>query len=126
MQAFYIDEWLEGEFLSFHDNGQLEEKSHYTKNCLNGEYKLWYSSGQLEMEGSYANGDIEIKVGEWKTYWENGKLKSREYYDRGWADRRYESYDWNNRYYLENGQPDIKRIEERNSIARLAGELSSM
>lgn len=42
--------------------------------------ELYYESGQLDYVGHYRNG---IEHGEWTYYWENGAVKSFEYYFKG-------------------------------------------
>jgi hypothetical protein len=42
--------------------------------------ELYFSSGALDYVGHFRNG---IEHGEWKYYWENGQLKSYEFYMRG-------------------------------------------
>jgi antitoxin component YwqK of YwqJK toxin-antitoxin module len=42
--------------------------------------ELFFTNGSLDYVGHYKNG---IEHGEWRYYWENGRLKSYELYDKG-------------------------------------------
>jgi antitoxin component YwqK of YwqJK toxin-antitoxin module len=47
---------------------------------LNGSFKKFYHSNQLAEEGKYKNG---LKVGLWKSWFENGNLKTIQYWKSG-------------------------------------------
>ncbi len=47
---------------------------------LNGNFKKFYHSNQLAEEGNYKNG---LKVGLWKSWFENGNLKTTQYWKSG-------------------------------------------
>lgn len=62
--------------------------------------EIFYSNGQLDYVGHYKNGKED---GDWIYYWENGNLKSKEFYIRGMEHG--VMYDYN-----EKGEP-IKKYE---------------
>ena len=90
----YVNDKLEGERLSYYNNGQVSEKSNfvngkkegqelvyslkgvvlkefnYKNDLLNGINKYFNGKGELTIEGMYKNNK---KIGVWK-YYENGKL----------------------------------------------------
>ncbi len=56
---------MEGEFKSYHNNGQLNEICNYVGEKIEGEYKEYYDNGQLYFVCNYINGEIK---GEYKRY----------------------------------------------------------
>lgn len=61
-------------------NGRFRKRmGEYDVDCerhsgmLNGEYKKYYKSGSIKLEGNY---QMNQRVGEWITYYENGKKES--------------------------------------------------
>jgi antitoxin component YwqK of YwqJK toxin-antitoxin module len=49
----------------------------YENGELNGDYKTWFENGKLYVEGEYENGK---EVGEWIFYNEDGTEKERKKY----------------------------------------------
>ena len=68
----FKDGKLEGEGLTYHDNGQLWIKQYHKDGKKEGEELSYYQNGQLHMKRNYMNGYIE---GKWLTYNKNGKLE---------------------------------------------------
>ena len=76
----YNNEGLrEGEYLSFHNNGNIRERSHYMRNELDGIQELYDENGVIELSISYKSG---IKHGESVVY-NNGKVSRRVRYNNG-------------------------------------------
>ena len=50
---------------------------------LHDDYLKFYHSNQLAESGAFKNG---LKIGEWKTWFENGKLHSKTYWNKGQRD----------------------------------------
>lgn len=57
---------------------------------LNGNYKKFYHSNQLAEEGNFKYG---LKVGLWKNWFENGTIKSTQYWNSGLQTGFYYAYD---------------------------------
>lgn len=57
---------------------------------LNGNYKKFYHSNQLAEEGNFKYG---LKVGLWKNWFENGTIKSTQYWNSGLQTGLYYAYD---------------------------------
>ena len=45
-----------------------------------GKWKTWYEDGTLLMEGEYVNGK---EIGPWQTFWENGRRKNQSFFVNG-------------------------------------------
>lgn len=92
---------LEGKYLSYYINGNMESEGQFTDNETFGVWKFYYETGKLKMTGDikqnsndgyweyyYESGiksmEGEItdrkRTGEWKIYFESGPLKERGYF----------------------------------------------
>lgn len=79
---------LEFIFFRFHENNKNSETNLFSN--LHGKYKEFYFDEKLRVDGTYSN---NIKVGEWKTYYKNGKIKSLENFNKyGMKDGLFEEY----------------------------------
>jgi antitoxin component YwqK of YwqJK toxin-antitoxin module len=54
-----------GKTTSSHENGQLEEEANYKMGKLEGSYKTYFDNGQIKTLGQYLNGE---HYGEWASY----------------------------------------------------------
>ena len=80
----------DGEWLEYHENGQLKIKRNYKDGKLEGE-SLWYhKNGQLESKGNFKD---DKKEGEFIHYRSNGKLWRKYYYKEGKKDGKWTWYD---------------------------------
>jgi len=70
----------EGEFKSWHKNGQLWRRYHYVNGDLEGEYKSWRENGQMWEHCHYVNGNLE---GEQKWWRADGQLRQHCHYKNG-------------------------------------------
>lgn len=71
----------EGEYKSWHDNGQLYIHSFYNKNGeLDGEYKYWYENGQMWQHAFYKDNKQD---GEYKLLYPDGRLNLHAFYKDG-------------------------------------------
>ena len=61
-----------GNWLSYHENGQLKVKKYYSDGITNGAYESYYDNGQLKEKEYYKDGKRE---GAWEIYFNNGQLK---------------------------------------------------
>jgi antitoxin component YwqK of YwqJK toxin-antitoxin module len=62
---------MQGDFETYHDNGQLMEKSYVVNNNLEGFYKRYYPNGELLEKGNYKDGK---KEGYWESYDKHGSV----------------------------------------------------
>jgi antitoxin component YwqK of YwqJK toxin-antitoxin module len=105
----YVDGIGQGKWINYYENGNFKEIGYYHNNLVEGPIKKYYENGILKAEGNYK--DWRIKIGEWKYFDKNGKLKStinygekgsieevKEYYKRGEI-----SYSWYADILLKNG-----------------------
>lgn len=91
-----ISNILQGKYISYYMNGNVESKGQFTDNETSGVWEFYYETGNLKMRGVllqntnfgfweyfYENGKKSMegiingrnREGEWKTYYENGQLK---------------------------------------------------
>ena len=90
IQNNYMNGKFEGEWIEYHENGQLKIKRNYKDGKLEGK-SLWYhKNGQLESKGNFKDDE---KEGEWLHYRSNGKLWRKYYYKDGKKDGRWTWYD---------------------------------
>ena len=90
IQKNYINGKFEGEWLEYHENGQLKIKRNYKDGKLEGQ-SLWYhKNGQLESKGNFKDDE---KEGEWLHYRRDGKLWRKYYYKKGKKDGKWTWYD---------------------------------
>jgi antitoxin component YwqK of YwqJK toxin-antitoxin module len=72
-EHYFEDEFgqIQGEFKSWHKNGQPRIHCYFVDGKVHGEYKQWYPNGQLERHCYYVDGKLH---GEYKWWNENGQL----------------------------------------------------
>ena len=89
---------LEGTYLSYHINGNMESRGQFSNNETVGEWEFYYETGKLRMIGNlkpgsnngywqyyFENGQKSMegeisdkkRKGEWKIYYESGELKEQ-------------------------------------------------
>jgi antitoxin component YwqK of YwqJK toxin-antitoxin module len=70
--VFYysLEKITNGDYLRWHDNGQLCLKCTYTNGKLNGDYLRWYDNGQLCLKCTYTNGKLN---GDYLRWHDNGQ-----------------------------------------------------
>lgn len=61
-----------GEFIYYHDNGQLKLTGNYNMDLLDGEVKSYYNNGKIKHLQNYKDG---IRVGESILYYKNGNIE---------------------------------------------------
>jgi len=59
-----------GDWISYHDNGQLAEKGNYKNGKKDGDWVSYWEDGNLLAKGVYKNGEMD---GDWVGYWEGGE-----------------------------------------------------
>lgn len=93
-----ISNVLDGKYMSYYINGNIESKGQFTNNETTGQWEFYYETGKLKMRGDLTNnsnngyweyfyenghksmeGEINNKQrqGEWKIYYESGALKEK-------------------------------------------------
>ncbi len=108
----YVDGIGQGKWINYYENGYYKEVGYYNENRVEGPIKKYYEDGTLKAEGTYK--DWRIRIGKWRYYASNGKLKStedygkkgniqevKEYYKRGDI-----SYQWYSDILTKNGFKD--------------------
>ena len=69
-----------GEWLFFHENGQLHLVGKYKDGKKDGLWKSYHKNGQLWTKGKYKNGN---RHGKWEWYNDNGQFIEENYYNNG-------------------------------------------
>ena len=64
---------LNGDYIIFHDNGEIFSHSAYKNGKLHGEEKINYKSGKLKTRKTYSFGKL---IGTTKTFFESGQLQT--------------------------------------------------
>ena len=69
-----------GPWVSYHDNGRLEEKGTYEDGKKDGPWVGYHDNGQLASKGTYKDDKFD---GPWVYYWKYGQLWKKETYKDG-------------------------------------------
>ena len=78
--GFLRDGELDGPYLFYHLNNQLNVRYSYSNGELDGPRESYHENGQLRGKGSYSNGELD---GPHEYYDENGELGAKGHYDMG-------------------------------------------
>tara|TARA_R110000744_G_scaffold356457_1_gene463214 strand:+ start:185 stop:670 length:486 start_codon:yes stop_codon:yes gene_type:complete len=89
----------EGDWLGYHDNGNLHFKGKYKDGKKEGLWVSYHDNGQLTGKGNYKN---DKKDGDWVLYYNNGLLRSKGNYKNGKIEGIYFSYDELGREFKDN------------------------
>jgi len=84
----YIDGKKDGEW--FYELGDHREEGKYIEGGKDGEWFYYYHNKKINFRGSYINGDPN---GKHFYYYPNGKIKREEYYELGFEEGTWRSYD---------------------------------
>jgi len=58
MKCNYINDMLEGDYITYHSNGNINMKTIYHNNILHGECRTYYHTGQINEKYDYVDGKI--------------------------------------------------------------------
>ena len=106
----------EGEWVKYHDNGNVSYRGSYKNGKEEGESLWYYRNGQSSDKGSYKNGK---KEGEWVGYMTSGKVSYRVSYKNGKKEKKA-------RIALESGPGyKLKNYYEAYFIVRACNDLNT-
>ncbi|MCC6507936.1 MAG: hypothetical protein IT423_02435 [Pirellulaceae bacterium] len=71
---------LHGDFVTYHENGQVSTKGAYVHGKLNGIYESWYRTGEVSATGAYVDG---VQSGDWIWRHANGMKRALATYADG-------------------------------------------
>ena len=83
---------IDGEWISYWDNGQLMSQQNYKDGLKDGEHLDYFENGKLRLKVNWKDGRWE---GEWREYWDNGVLMYFRNYKDGTLDGEWLSYNYN-------------------------------
>ena len=83
---------LDGEYIEYHSNGNVNIRANYVDGKLQGEYLGYYYGGNFAIRKNYVDGKLQ---GQYLEYWGNGDFKIRKNYEDGKLQGEYLEY-WNN------------------------------
>lgn len=92
------NEFKNGDFKFWYDNGAIYEKGQYINGKYNGSYERFYDNGNKYIKVNFINGTFDESYDEWH---KNGKIKKECYYHKG-------KQVGFIRYYYESGQMKIE------------------
>lgn len=81
----FANDLKDGEEKEYYNNKRLKNIYNYKAGNLNGKYVCYYENGQIEISGNYINNLLD---GEKKEYYKNGQVKNIEHYTLGERDGR--------------------------------------
>jgi antitoxin component YwqK of YwqJK toxin-antitoxin module len=99
---------LEGEWLRYYWNGQLQEKRNYKKGKWEGEQLEYYDNGQLKSKGNFKD---DKREGVSSKYYDNGQLNDKGNFKNGKLDGEYLQYNENGQLEKTEIYKDGKLIE---------------
>ncbi len=79
-KGYYEDGSIEGEYITYHKNGELSTIGHYREGKLHGPYKSFYDTGAKFEEINFADDQLD---GEALVYFQYGTLKRKAIYQAG-------------------------------------------
>ena len=79
-QGFFENGKKTGLWITYHDNGNLNQKGNYKYGNLDGKWFGYHKNGQLSFNVNFKNG---IKDGKYESYYENGNLWNKGSYKNG-------------------------------------------
>ncbi|GAB4297397.1 MAG: hypothetical protein Kow0068_21600 [Marinilabiliales bacterium] len=80
LQFTLINDTLNGKYVDWYKNQQLNTVGFYRNGRKNGNWIYYYKNGQTKIQGFYVN---DIPDDWWISYYSNGKLKEKAYYING-------------------------------------------
>lgn len=73
----YYNGLKRGEWSEFYENGQIHKKEYYNENGkLTGPFEYYFEDGQIYQKGNYHNGKLD---GWWEQYYEGGVQREIQY-----------------------------------------------
>lgn len=96
----------EGDFIYYHDNGQIKSKGLYVNDKKEGPWITWHYKGSLYLNENYKNGELH---GEYKNFYSNETLSGQGVYKNGHYDG-----EWN--WYHFNGKKSSIEIYENEEL----------
>ncbi|MEC3964281.1 hypothetical protein [Flagellimonas halotolerans] len=103
-----------GKWSEYYENGQLKTYQEYDEYGYHaGLYKSYFEDGVVKTSGQYGGYHGSLPVGEWKTYYENGNLKSLKAYSKDGYKAKWELY-YPNGTIKESGRYNYKDNKEGN------------
>jgi antitoxin component YwqK of YwqJK toxin-antitoxin module len=128
-RELYVNDNKEGWSYSYYPDGKVKEESLYTNNKRNGVTNEYDPNGVLITVMTYKNGfltdreklnrkdDKGLKQGIWRTYYENGKIKSEAYYVNDLLSGQYKEFDENGNIKVKLQYAKGAILEEKDTTA---------
>ena len=85
-----------GNWVFYHDNGNIKAEGSFVNGWSNGEYKEYYENRQLKLQAYYDKGE---RIGKWLYYYQNGQLQKTVIYK--------DSIEQIIDFFLENGEQTL-------------------
>jgi antitoxin component YwqK of YwqJK toxin-antitoxin module len=90
---------LRGEQILYYESGQVKERRNFDENgSMTGVFKSYLENGHLKSEGQYVNGAME---GKWQFFFKNGNLKEAIFYKNNVQNGPYMEYHENGKIAAE-------------------------
>ena len=100
-----------GNYFEHYDNGKIKTRARYNKEGkLEGEYKSYHENGEVKMEGQYLNGEA---IGNFKYYDEKGKVIDEKFHTKYDKDNISKQKDDKGRKNIRVGKEQMKNKEVR-------------
>jgi len=128
-RELYVNDRKEGVSFIYYPTGQLKEESQYSNNRKNGFTREFDPNGILITVMNYKNGFLlerdklnrkdekGLKQGLWRTYYENGRIKTEGYYENDLLTGSYKEFDEDGNISLLLQYAEGALVQEEDTIA---------
>jgi len=87
---YMLDDKMDGEYKSWHQNGNMSICCFYKKGVLHGDYTDWYQNGQLWEKRFYIDNKLNGQI---KVFYEDGQQQYTVYYKDDLREGEYKEWD---------------------------------
>src|SRR4030066_117377 len=124
-RKFLLEGKLEGEYISYFNDGQIMANLHFVRGKKNGEadgeYICYYKNGKLKEKGYFIN---DKREGEYKAYFKNGQIREQAFYKNGNIIGKFFSFNKNESDINESSTEGSEGIWEEKDVADLLKDLA--
>lgn len=119
-EAQYKNDTLHGWRILYGETGDTQTLEHYHMGAFDGEFKVFYDNGKLKLQGYYEDNEMS---GKWKGYYDNGKLKEEVQFQNNAENGPFVEYYDNGKLKAEgsylNGDSEQGELKEYNNSGEL-------
>lgn len=88
-EGMLVDGEIEGDFIKYFSNGEIELRTKQVANEYHGDYQEFYITGELKTQCTYNNGLLD---GFYQSYFKNGQIEQEGWYVEGALEQKWVTY----------------------------------